>query len=72
VTAMEMITGNISIKEIFLSREAWLTFWINNALKMRWGILWNVSKMLICRTGWGPVVKNGFFLAVFFVFLLGS
>ena len=50
---MEMITGNISIKEIFLSREAWLTFWINNALKMRWGILWNVSKMLICRTGWG-------------------
>ena len=50
---MEMITGNISIKEIFLSQEAWIAFWINNALKLRWAILWNVTKMLRCRNGWG-------------------
>ena len=48
-----MITGNISIKEIFLSQEAWIAFWINNALKLRWAILWNVTKMLRCRNGWG-------------------
>jgi transposase-like protein len=50
---MEMITGAISIKKIFLCREAWLTFWINNALKIRWAILWNVAKMLMYRSDWG-------------------
>ncbi|MBT4484506.1 MAG: hypothetical protein HOC71_12610 [Candidatus Latescibacteria bacterium] len=50
---METLSGNISISRIFLCNEAWITFWINNALRLRWAIIWNVSKMLLCRSGWG-------------------
>lgn len=50
---MEHIGGSISIREIFLCNQAWLRFWTLNALLLRWAILWNVAKMLLCRKGWG-------------------
>lgn len=50
---MEVITGQISIKKIFLCSEAWISFWIKYALKLRWAIIYNVAKMLSCRLGLG-------------------
>ncbi len=50
---METLSGHIPIKEIFLCREAWISFWISNAFRLRWGILWNVTKMLQCKSGRG-------------------
>lgn len=50
---MEVIEGPISIRKIFLCRQAWLRFWALNILLLRWAIVWNVAKMLLCRNGWG-------------------
>ncbi|MFH1581479.1 MAG: IS91 family transposase [Pseudomonadota bacterium] len=50
---MEIVSGKISIRQIFLSRQAWLSFWITNIVLLRWAIVWNVAKMLLCRSGWG-------------------
>jgi len=50
---MEMIGGAVSIRRIFLCRRAWLVFWAANILLLRWAIVWNVARMLLCRTGWG-------------------
>jgi len=50
---MELIAGKISLRQIFLSRRAWRTFWAKNVLLLRWAIVWNVAKMLLCRQGWG-------------------
>jgi hypothetical protein len=50
---METIGGTVSIREIFLCRSAWLLFWTKNILRLRWAIVWNVARMLLCRTGWG-------------------
>lgn len=51
---MEILKGNkITIRQIFLCRRAWLLFWATNILLLRWGIVWNVAKMLLCRNGWG-------------------
>jgi hypothetical protein len=41
------------LRQIFLCRNAWLSFWTANVLLLRWGIVWNVAKMLLCRNGWG-------------------
>jgi len=46
-------TKNISIRQIFLCRRAWLLFWAANILLLRWSIVWNVAKMLLCRNGFG-------------------
>lgn len=50
---MEVIEGPVSIRKIFLCRQAWLRFWALNVLLLRWAIVWNVAKMLLCRNGWG-------------------
>lgn len=50
---MEIIGGKVSIRQIFLCRRAWLVFWTANILRLRWAIVWNVARMLLCRTGWG-------------------
>ena len=50
---MEVISGPVSIKKIFLCQEAWIHFWIKYALRLRWAILYNVVKMLSCRSGLG-------------------
>ena len=46
-------TKNISIRRIFLCRGAWLQFWASNILRLRWSIIWNVARMLLCRNGLG-------------------
>ena len=46
-------THNISIRQIFLCRRAWLLFWAANIMLLRWGIIWNVAKMLLCRNHLG-------------------
>ncbi|MFQ5459123.1 MAG: IS91 family transposase [Myxococcota bacterium] len=50
---MEIIGGKVSLRQIFLCRRAWLVFWTANILRLRWAIVWNVARMLLCRTGWG-------------------
>lgn len=50
---METIGGKITIRQIFLCRQAWIAFWAVNVLLLRWAIVWNVSRMLLCRNGWG-------------------
>jgi hypothetical protein len=50
---MEIIKSKIPIRQIFLSNQAWLCFWATNILLLRWAIIWNVAKMLLCRNGWG-------------------
>ena len=51
---MEMLKcQNISIRQIFLCSRAWLLFWAANIFLLRWGIVWNVAKMLLCRNGLG-------------------
>jgi hypothetical protein len=51
---MEVLkTKNISIRQIFLCSRAWLLFWTANILLLRWSIVWNVAKMLLCRNGLG-------------------
>jgi hypothetical protein len=50
---MEFVGGRISLREIFLCRKAWLVFWTANILRLRWAVVWNVTKMLLCRSGWG-------------------
>jgi hypothetical protein len=51
---MEMLKSqNISIRGIFLCHRAWLLFWTANILLLRWSIVWNVAKMLLCRNGLG-------------------
>lgn len=55
---MEIITGKISIKKIFMHHGAWFSFWLKYALLMRWSVIWNVYKMILCRNGWGHTVYN--------------
>ncbi len=52
---MEIIKSQnkISIRQIFLSNQAWLHFWAVNVFLLRWAIIWNIAKMLLCRNGWG-------------------
>jgi hypothetical protein len=50
---IELIGGTISLRQIFLCLSAWLFFWAANVLRLRWAIVWNVAKMLLCRNGWG-------------------
>lgn len=50
---METFSGKISLREIFLSHGAWFSFWLKNALRLRFAILWNVVKMIRCRKDWG-------------------
>lgn len=53
---MEIIRSNISIRQIFLSRQAWLHFWAKYVFLLRWAIIWNVARMLLCRHGLGHQV----------------
>ncbi len=46
-------TKNISIRRIFLCRGAWLQFWASNILRLRWSIIWNAARLLLCRNGLG-------------------
>jgi len=49
---MERIGGAISIRQIFLGQRAWLSFWTKNIFLLRWAIVWNVARMLLCGVGW--------------------
>jgi hypothetical protein len=48
---MEVFTGPISLRQIFLDRRNWFRFWAFYVLTLRWGIVLNVAKMLVCQTG---------------------
>ncbi len=50
---MEFISGNFNIKDIFTKNSAWEKFWLKNAPQMRWDIIWNVQKTIMCRDKWG-------------------
>jgi hypothetical protein len=38
------------LSAIFSFVAAWLQFWTANILLLRWGIVWNVAKMLLAET----------------------
>jgi hypothetical protein len=48
---MEVFTGPISLRQIFLDRRNWFRFWAFYVLTLRWSIVYNVAKMLACQTG---------------------
>jgi hypothetical protein len=48
---MEVVTGPVSLRQIFLDRRNWLRFWAYYALTLRWSIVYNVARMLACQTG---------------------
>ncbi len=50
---MELISGNFNIKDIFTKNSAWEKFWLKNSPHMRWDIIWNVTKTIMCRDKWG-------------------
>jgi len=47
---MEMTTGKIKLRDVFLDKQNWLRFYNHNKLKLRNAIVVNVTKMLACRT----------------------
>jgi hypothetical protein len=50
---MEVFSGKISIKQIFIHRETWLKFWTSHILMLRWSVIWNAWKMLQCKNAFG-------------------
>ncbi len=50
---MEIVSGKVSIKNVFRHREAWLKFWATHILLLRWSIVWNVWKMIQCKNAFG-------------------
>ncbi len=50
---MEFIGGSFNLKDIFTKNSSWDKFWLKNAPHMRWDIIWNVQKTIMCRDKWG-------------------
>lgn len=47
---MEIVTGNITLKHIFLDNGNWWNLFIQNQSLIRFSIIVNVLKLLVCRT----------------------
>ncbi len=46
---MEIISGNVTLKDVFTKGNAWNLLWKDNAPNIRWPVLWNVRKTMGCK-----------------------
>lgn len=47
---MEYLSGHIRIRDIFLDKNNWFSFWATQVLNLRESIIKNVTKLLVCKT----------------------